>query len=30
MWKKVQDMDELYDMNCEAFLTGFKGLQVHG
>lgn len=20
------DMDELYDMNCEAFLTGFKGL----
>ncbi|MBR2295100.1 MAG: L-2-amino-thiazoline-4-carboxylic acid hydrolase [Clostridiales bacterium] len=21
------DMDELYDMNCEAFLTGFKGLQ---
>ncbi|MBR1584556.1 MAG: L-2-amino-thiazoline-4-carboxylic acid hydrolase [Clostridia bacterium] len=20
------DLDELYDMNCEAFLTGFKGL----
>ena len=21
------DMDELYDMNCEVFLTGFKGLE---
>jgi hypothetical protein len=21
------DMDELYDMNCEAFLTGFKSLE---
>ena len=22
----IPDLDELYDMNCEAFLTGFKGL----